>query len=70
MVREFFSSSDIDADMLERICFLVGHHHTYKDVDGLDHQILLEVDFLVNAGEQENDKTDIYEQTTPRAIGG
>jgi len=56
LVREFFSGSDIDADMLERICFLVGHHHTYKDVDGLDHQILLEADFLVNAGEQENDR--------------
>ncbi|MBP3218018.1 MAG: HD domain-containing protein [Lachnospiraceae bacterium] len=56
LVREFFSGSNIDADMLERICFLVGHHHTYKDVDGLDHQILLEADFLVNAGEQENDR--------------
>lgn len=56
LVREFFSGSDIDADMLERICFLVGHHHTYKDVDGLDHQILLEADFLVNAGEQEKDR--------------
>lgn len=28
-----------------------AHHHTYTNIDGLDHQILLEVDFLVNAGE-------------------
>ena len=27
------------------------HHHTYKDVDGLDYQILLEADFLVNGDE-------------------
>ena len=42
--------------MLERICFLVGHHHTFTNVDGLDYQILLEEDFLVNAGEHENDR--------------
>lgn len=31
--------------------WLVSHHHTYKNVDGLDYQILLEADFLVNAEE-------------------
>lgn len=39
-----------------RICYLVGHHHTYNGVDGLDYQILLEADFLVNAYEDELDK--------------
>lgn len=39
--------------MIERICFLIGHHHTYKDVDGADYQLLLEADFLVNAYEDE-----------------
>ena len=33
------------------MAYLVGHHHTYKDVDGLDYQILLEADFLVNGDE-------------------
>ena len=33
------------------ICYLIGHHHTYKDVDGADYQLLLEADFLVNAYE-------------------
>ena len=37
--------------MVERICYLIGHHHTYKDVDGADYQLLLEADFLVNAYE-------------------
>lgn len=49
----FFQNSDLDEEMLDRICFLVGHHHTFKDVDGIDYQILLEADFLVNAGESE-----------------
>ena len=35
----------------ERICWLIAHHHTYKDVTSLDHRILLEADFLVNSFE-------------------
>lgn len=33
---------------IERIKFLIGHHHTYNDIQGLDYQILVEADFLVN----------------------
>ena len=45
-------------EMRERVCWLVGHHHTYHDIDGADYQILVEADFLVNlyegnAGERE-----------------
>ena len=56
LVRDFFKDTGIDEKMLERICYLVGHHHTFSNVDGLDYQILLEADFLVNAGEHENDR--------------
>ena len=38
-----FEPADID-----RICYLIAHHHTYKDIDGIDYQILIEADFLVN----------------------
>lgn len=37
-----------DAAVIERVCYLVGHHHTYSDIDGIDYQILVEADFLVN----------------------
>lgn len=37
-----------DAADIERICFLVGRHHTYTAVEGADYQILIEADFLVN----------------------
>jgi len=40
----------------ERICYLIAHHHTYDNVDGIDYRILLEADFLVNALEDELDK--------------
>jgi uncharacterized protein len=34
--------------VIERVCYLVGHHHTYTCIDGADYQILVEADFLVN----------------------
>lgn len=37
-----------DEEITDRVCWLVGHHHTYEPVDGIDHQILIEADFLVN----------------------
>ncbi len=53
LAREFFKDSGMSEEMLSRICYLVGHHHTTENVNGMDYQILLEADFLVNAGEQE-----------------
>ncbi len=47
---------EVTNDETERICYLIGHHHTYENVDGLDYRILLEADFLVNAYEDELDK--------------
>jgi hypothetical protein len=42
-----------DEAFIERVCFLVAHHHTYTDIDGTDYQILIEADFIVNAYEDE-----------------
>ena len=36
---------------IDRQCWLIAHHHTYDNVVDIDHQILLEADFLVNAYE-------------------
>lgn len=35
-------------EVIDRVCYLVGHHHTYTHIDGADYQILVEADFLVN----------------------
>ena len=40
-------------EFIDWVCFLIAHHHTYEGVDGLDWQILLEADFLVNAEESQ-----------------
>ena len=42
--------------VIDRVCYLIGHHHTYSNIDGLDYQILVEADFLVNLYEDHADK--------------
>lgn len=51
LVEAFFEGLPVERGDVDRISWLVAHHHTYTNVDGLDHRILLEADFLVNAGE-------------------
>lgn len=46
--RELLTRTGFDASTTERVCWLVAHHHTLDPVEGIDHQILLESDFLVN----------------------
>lgn len=45
--------------VIERVSYLVGHHHTYTDITGMDYQILVEADFLVNFFEDELDEENI-----------
>ena len=43
--------SEVDgftAAQIERICWLIAHHHTYDNINEIDYQILVEADFLVN----------------------
>lgn len=51
LVRTFFADLPVSEQDTERIAWIAAHHHTYENVDGLDYQILLEADFLVNADE-------------------
>lgn len=59
IITEFLSEFNLDKNMSERIAFLVGHHHTYNMIDGIDYQILVESDFLVNAYEEQLSKSSI-----------
>ena len=48
-----------EPEVIERVSYLVGHHHTYTNIDGIDYQILVEADFLVNASESNFSKVSI-----------
>lgn len=43
-------------EVVNRVSYLVGHHHTYTNIDGIDYQILVEADFLVNIYEDDMDE--------------
>lgn len=51
--RKMLESLAIDKDVMERVCWLIAHHHTYSHIDSIDYQILVEADFLVNIFEDE-----------------
>lgn len=61
---------DIPGNIIDRICYLIGHHHTYSKIEGIDFQILVEADFLVNIFEDNLTKEqvkvikDIYFKTS------
>ncbi|MCD7799818.1 MAG: HD domain-containing protein [Ruminococcus sp.] len=46
--RKLLESLNFEESVIDRVCYLVGHHHTYDNIQGLDYQILVEADFLVN----------------------
>ena len=42
---------------IDKVCYLVGHHHTYGNIDTLPYQILVEADFLVNLYEDDSSRS-------------
>lgn len=56
VAEALLSELGYDKEFIERVKFLIGHHHTYDQIDGIDYQILVEADFLVNADEDKLDK--------------
>lgn len=53
IAQKMLSQLGFENYIVERICFLIGHHHTYDNIDGIDYQILVEADFLVNLYEDD-----------------
>jgi hypothetical protein len=56
LAKEMLEKVGFEKDVIDRVSYLVGHHHTYKNIDGADYQILVEADFLVN----------LYEDSLPQ----
>lgn len=63
--KKLLTDLDFLPEDIERICYLIGHHHTYQSIDGPDYQILVEADFLVNLQEENSPKEvcrNVYEK--------
>ena len=59
MAVEFLRDSGLSKEQIDRIAYLVGHHHTFQNIDGLDYQILVEADYIVNADESQYSRENV-----------
>jgi uncharacterized protein len=51
VARKILEGMGEEREIAERVLFIVGHHHDFSAIDGMDFQILVEADLLVNAKE-------------------
>ncbi len=54
IAKKLLADIDIALDITERVLYLIAHHHTYRDIEGLDYQALVEADFIVNLDEEKS----------------
>ncbi len=43
LAREILQNTGLTEEQIERVVFLVGHHHTLDQIDGIDYQILIHI---------------------------
>lgn len=48
IAEKLLAGLHFDERISDRVQYLIAHHHTYDNIDGIDYQILVEADFLVN----------------------
>lgn len=51
--KKLFEKLGYNDVIIDRVCWLIAHHHIYNDIRDIDYQILVEADFLVNAYEDD-----------------
>ena len=51
LTEDFLREFELPEEFVERVVWLVGHHHTADVAETAEHRILLEADYLVNACE-------------------
>nr|WP_271716052.1 HD domain-containing protein [Anaeromicropila herbilytica] len=61
IVKTLLNNLNIEDDILARICYIIGNHHSYNKIDGIDFQILVEADFIVNIYEDNVLKREVEE---------
>ena len=59
LAADFLEGTGFSEALVRRVSYLVGHHHTLTQIEGMDYQILIEADYLVNVDESHYDKDNI-----------
>lgn len=63
VARKMLEGMGVDNALIDRICYIIAHHHNYAKIDGIDYQIIIEADFIVNMYE------DNGSQDTIKSVG-
>lgn len=56
VAKDILEEFNLDKNFVDRVCYLIGHHHTYNKIDDVDYQILIEADFIINIFEDSIEK--------------
>lgn len=51
IARPILEKYTSDQKLIDRVLYIIAHHHMYEHIDDIDLQIIIEADFLVNADE-------------------
>lgn len=57
IAKDLLEKLGFDAEISNRVQYLIAHHHTYDNITDIDYQILVEADFLVNMMEDNLSKS-------------
>ena len=77
VARNILEPLDVPHETINRVCYIVGHHHSPSEIDGIDFQILWEADFLdslefgepvKNRGELQDKITENFKTVTGRKL--
>ncbi|MCL4407331.1 MAG: HD domain-containing protein [Thermotogae bacterium] len=68
IARSILEKIGRSSEEIDRVCFIVGHHHTPSAIDGIDFQIVWEADQIVNVKSkglrEEKENLDKYFKTS------
>lgn len=67
VARPLLEKAGYAPSAIERILWLIAHHHTYADIEGADYQILVEADFLTNIYEDAPDDAQVRRHMAEQA---
>jgi hypothetical protein len=52
VAKEILEKLNVQKEMIDEICDIIGHHHSPREEETLNFQILYEADWLVNIEEE------------------
>lgn len=68
VITQILSECSLDDEVIERVCYIVENRHNYDHVSGLDHQILIEAEMIVDFKEHDTPEKEIIRLAEERFI--